>query len=87
MKTPAIRILLAVYLLTIMIAVLFVPWKVSFGGMEISKGYAFLFSRPIPGASVEYGTVALELLAITAVFGAVIAVGSLVVPEIFRSRE
>lgn len=66
------RLVIAGYCTAIACAVLYVPWVVQKqfpNGVlaNIDFGYAFIFSSPMPGATINYGLVLLEVTAITAV--------------------
>jgi hypothetical protein len=60
------------YCLVIMTMALYVPWRVvkyvNETSINFSMGYSFLFSSPMPSiASIDYGLVILEIIAITAI--------------------
>lgn len=56
------------YCALVLLATLIVPWRVNLGeDMSISKGFSFIFSPPAPMATIDYGVVFLELLAISAI--------------------
>lgn len=67
------RIILGCYGIVVVLVVLIVSWAgpltMGANSSKISYGYSLLFSPPNPFASVDYGIVILELVAITAIAG------------------
>jgi hypothetical protein len=70
---PLKKALLLVYSLLMAIAAVYVPWKIDYQtdrySTELGRGYAFFWSPPIPAATIDYGKVLLEFVAISAICG------------------
>src|SRR5262245_192014 len=56
--------------------VLFPPWRWSFDGLEGSAGYAFLFASPQLANSIDYGRLALQVVAVLLIGGVLAALGN-----------
>lgn len=67
------RIIFIVYCVAVAASAIYVPWKVDYHTGDLStaldRGYSFFFSPPIPVATIDYGKVLLEFVAISAVAG------------------
>lgn len=74
------RKILIGYCIAMAIAAVYVPWKIDFSAgqvsTEVDRGYALFFSPPNRAATIDYGKVALELVAITALAGVLYVVAS-----------
>jgi len=61
------------YCMAMAAAAIYVPWKVDYHAERYStaldRGYSFFFSPPIPAATIDYGKVLLEFVAISALAG------------------
>lgn len=69
MKNP--KIIIVGYCIVVLLAVSIVPWELrmnreSFSG-KISHGYHFIFNPPTGLSTIDYGKVALEIIAITCI--------------------
>lgn len=58
------------YCIVMAAAALYVPWKIDrhteLYSVALDKGYSFVFSPPIPAATIDYGKVMLEFVVISA---------------------
>jgi hypothetical protein len=67
------RIILVAWLVAVTLAALIVPWKIDYRtgniATEISRGYAPIWDPPVRAATIDYGKILLEILAITGVAG------------------
>ena len=66
---PIIRLILLVYCSLVVCAVVIVPWSYERDGIRQSTGYAVFFSDAMYGKSIDYGRVALEIVALTGLAG------------------
>ncbi|MDA8162336.1 MAG: hypothetical protein M0022_05450 [Desulfobacteraceae bacterium] len=61
------------YCIAMVAAAIYVPWKIDFHtetlSIALNRGYSFFFSPPIPAATIEYGKILLEFIAITGLAG------------------
>lgn len=62
----ATKIILGVYCVTVTFLVLIVPWSFVKRDVRFDTEYSFLLSE-VPGKSIDYGMIALEITAVTAV--------------------
>jgi hypothetical protein len=67
------RIIIIGYFVAILFSVLIVPWKLEIYqekySYNLDLGYSFIFSPPQPVATIDYGILLLEVVAITATAG------------------
>ncbi|MEI6258748.1 MAG: DUF2569 family protein [Deltaproteobacteria bacterium] len=65
------KIIAVCYCFAIILSIMIVPWKLDYHSETISrkidKGYAFLFSPPIPAATIDFSMILLEIIFITTV--------------------
>jgi hypothetical protein len=62
--------IVVVYCITIILAILIVPWKIDWHSKRmsttISQGYSFVLSPPVPAATIDFSKIFLEIVLITA---------------------
>lgn len=64
------RIIIVGYCSGVALAALIVPWIIDLRGGWISRqGYGLIFSPPVPEATIDFGVVLLEIVAMTAIAG------------------
>ena len=67
------KIIIVGYFVAVLLAVLIVPWKIDIYrdtySYNLKRGYSFIFSPPQPIATVDFGRLLLEILALTALGG------------------
>lgn len=77
------RAILICYFLAVTLSCVWVPWRAPLqGGVTALMGYGWLWSGPTESeqyrkiATIDYGRLALELVALTAIFGILVLVAS-----------
>lgn len=71
------------YCAAMVVASVYVPWKVDrhtrFHSLVLDRGYSFVFSPPVPAATIYYGRVLLEFVTISAIAGLLYVISDRVV--------
>src|SRR4030042_3448330 len=77
------KIIVIGYLIAVLFSVLIVPWKREIYSYKLDKGYSFIFSPPQPVSSIDYGTLIMEIVALTAIAGIFYLLSDKLKTEIF----
>lgn len=60
-----LRNLIVIYCAILMFILLIVPWKMNYGGLNVEKGYGFIFSRHNPFYTIDIARLLIEIAVIT----------------------